>query len=248
MPQVLLVEDKDAGESSVGPSPAEQALRSAESFDLRRAHGAEAVLEEKELFRPRSGGAGPEIDILVTAHFLPRLNGLALTEELREAGADLPIMLLTSRENAAARAEALRRGADDCLSRPVKDGKAKELAARLRALLRRPAEWQPVKEIQVGSLLVDASRREAYAHGNRLDLRRKEFFLLYLLAGRSPEVVTREEIATRVWGAGVVSDNSIDVTTAGLRKELQGALSEEDGLHVETIRGVGYRLRPGSKE
>jgi DNA-binding response OmpR family regulator len=109
---------------------------------------------------------------------------------------------------------------------------------------RRPAEWQPVKEIQVGSLLVDASRQEAYAHGNRLGLRRKEFDLLYLLAGRSPEVVTREEIATRVWGTGVVSDNSIDVTTAGLREELRGALSGEDGPRVETIRGVGYRLRP----
>lgn len=132
-----------------------------------------------------------------------------------------------------------------CLSRPVKDGRAKELAARLRALLRRPAEWQPVKEIQVGPLLVDASRREAYVHGNRLGLRRKEFFLLYLLASRSPEVAGREEIAMRVWGTGVVSDNSIDVTTAGLREELQGALSEEDGgPRVETIRGVGYRLRP----
>jgi DNA-binding response OmpR family regulator len=242
VPQVLFVEE----ESSEGPSPAEGALRGAEAFDLHRARRAEAALEEKGLFQGGSGPMESEIDVLVTAHFLPRLNGLGLTEELREAGANVPIMLLTSRQDAEARAEALRRGADDCISRPPH---AKQLTARLRALLRLPDKWEPVKEIQVGPLLVDTPRQEARAYGNPLDLRKKEFNLLYCLADRHPTPVKRDQIAARVWGNGVVSDNSIDVTMASLRKKLKGALPEEGaGVRIETVRKVGYRLRLGSEE
>jgi DNA-binding response OmpR family regulator len=246
VPQVLLVEGEE--ESSGGLSPAEGALRGAEEFDLRRVPRAEAALEEKGLFRPNSGQEAGEIDLLVTAHFLPRLNGLRLTEELREAGANVPIMLLTSRQGPEARAEALRRGADDCISRPAP---REELTARLKALLRRPGAWEPVEEIQVGPLVVDAARQEARAYGNRLGLRKKEFNLLYCLADRHPAPAGRDQIATRVWEKekDVVSDNSIDVTTSGLREKLKGALPEaEAGLQIETVRKVGYRLRLGPEE
>jgi DNA-binding response OmpR family regulator len=246
MPQVLLVEGRGEGESSGDPSPAEGVLTGAEAFDLRRAERAEEALEEKGLFRASAGREGPEIDLLVTAHFLPRLNGLGLVEELREAGANVPIMLLTRRQGPEARAEALRRGADDCLSRPVH---RKELTCRLRALLRRPGEWEPVKEIQVGPLVVDTPRREARAYGNRLGLRKKEFYLLYCLADRHPSVAKRDQIAARVWGKYFVSGNSIDVTMAGLRDKLSAALPEEEaGLSIQTVRRVGYRLRLGEEE
>jgi DNA-binding response OmpR family regulator len=189
-----------------------------------------------------------EIDVLVTAHFLPRLNGLGLTEELREAGANVPILLLTSRQGPEARAEALRRGADDCISRPPH---ARQLAARLRALLCLPDTWEPVKEVQVGPLVVDAPGREASAYGNRLGLRRKEFNLLYCLADRYPRPTSKDQIATRVWEKekDVVSDNSIDVTMSGLREKLRGALPEGGAaVWIETVRKVGYRLRLGPGE
>lgn len=247
MPQVLFVEGKAsgessaAGESSSSSSPAEKALRGAKEFDVCRAERAEEAFEERRLFRPSSGEEGPSIPLLVTAHFLPRVNGPELVEQLREAGADLPILLLTSRQDAEDRAEVLRRGADDCMSRPVEP---KELTARLRALLRRPERWQPVKELQIGPLLVDADGQEAYAYGDALGLRRKELNFLYLLAGRYPRVVTRDQIATRVWGGAHVTGNSIDVTTSGLRDKLEGALPEGTAeLRIETVRGVGYRLQ-----
>ena len=219
-----------------------------------RAHEAEEVLENGEDLLSENGTPGP--DLLVSSGFLPRLNGPALAEELREAGADVPILLLASREDAEVRAKALRRGADDCLTRPVHP---KELAARLEALCRRPESWERVDQIQAGPLLIDAERGEARVYDHELDLRKKEFDFLYLLADRRPAVVRREMLVTRVWGSEHVSDNSIDVTASGLRSKLEGALpksgSADDNSttgdnrangaprpRVETIRGVGYRL------
>lgn len=249
MTHVLFVD----GEDEESPL-AEEALRRSDRFDVRRAHEAEAVLENGEDLLSENGTPGP--DLLVSSWFLPRLNGPALAEQLREAGADIPILLLTSKEDAEARAKALRRGADECLTRPVD---ARELVARLEALCRRPESWERVDQIQVGPLLIDAERADARAYDHELDLRRKEFDFLYLLADRRPAVVRREMLVTRVWGTKHVSDNSIDVTASGLRTKLEEALpkngSADDNSttgdnrangtprpRVETIRGVGYRL------
>ena len=176
--------------------PAEEALQRSDRFDVRRAHEAEEVLENGEDLLSENGTPGP--DLLVSSGFLPRLNGPALAEELREAGADVPILLLASREDAEVRAKALRRGADDCLTRPVHP---KELAARLEALCRRPESWERVDQIQAGPLLIDAERGEARVYDHELDLRKKEFDFLYLLADRRPAVVRREMLVTRVWGS-----------------------------------------------
>jgi len=240
--------------------PAEEVLLGAEGFEVRRRERAEDVLEESDRLLPESdsenghsGNDAPGPDVLAASWFLPRLNGLGLTEELRKAGANLPILLLTRREDAEARAKALRHGADDCLTRPADP---QVLTARLKALCRRPGEWTKVDPVRAGPLLVDMAKGEARANGRDLGLRRKELVLLYLLADRRPDVVSREMIATRVWGRGHVSDNSIDVTISGLRAELEAALeatlqdADSSGTsslrpRVETVRGVGYRLALG---
>src|SRR6056297_269759 len=108
MTHVLLV---DGGDEQ---PPVEKALRSAEGFSVDRVRQAETVLEEKGNLFSENGRPGP--DLMVSSWFLPRLNGPSLTEKLREAGADVPILLLASQGGAEARAEALRRGADDCLT------------------------------------------------------------------------------------------------------------------------------------
>jgi len=227
----------------------EKRLRRSDRFDVRRAHEAEEVLETGEDLLSENGRAGP--DLLISSWFLPRLNGPAFAEALREAGADVPILLLASRQDAEVRAKALRHGADACLTRPVD---SEVFFARLRALLRRPSTWQRVDRIQAGPLQMDAARREARVYGSSLGLRKKEFDFLYLLADRRPAVVGREMVATRVWGGGHVSDNSIDVTISGLRSKLEearspgsalskdGSAEERRAPRVETIRGVGYRL------
>jgi DNA-binding response OmpR family regulator len=182
-------------------------------------------------------------DALIVDWRLPDRDGKTVIEHLREAGRQVPILMLTALSDLDHRVAGLDAGADDYLPKPFK---FEELLARLRALLRRPPLATQQQVLRQGSLELDTRRREAVLGGERLDLRPKEYALLEDLLRHPEEVLSRTVIAERVWGDPFyVTDNVIDVTISSLRQKLtdaQRAVRDDQTLRIETVRGVGYRL------
>jgi DNA-binding response OmpR family regulator len=232
MKLILLVEDEPKLARTL-----EKGLKRDGPYRIHHAGSAEEALEKTAEHR---------YDAMIVDWLLPEMNGPELIEDLRRKDYATPILMLTVRDSVEDRVKGLQSGADDYLTKPFS---MEEVQARVRALLRRPAEWTNIDEITVGPLQVDSARQEARVSGDLLDLRKKEFDLLRLLADREPNVVSRTVIAERVWGSEFVSDNSIDVTVSGLRKKLEDAKNGHDqDMRLETVRGVGYRLMLGDDE
>ncbi len=225
MKLILLVEDDPEVARTL-----ENRLTRGRPYQIHHVESAEEALVKTSSHR---------YDLMIVDWMLPEMNGPRLIEELREEGYATPILMLTVRDSVEDRVRGLESGADDYMTKPFE---FKELEARVRALLRRPPEWTKLDEVTVGPLSINTARREALLDGKLLDLRKKEFDLLRLLADQQPDVVSRSVIAERVWGSEFVSDNSIDVTVSGLRKKMKDALGDER-VRLETVRGVGYRLK-----
>jgi two-component system, OmpR family, response regulator len=166
---------------------------------------------------------------------MPKLSGLDLVNQLRQAGSSVPVLMLTARDTPADRIAGLDAGADDYLVKPFDFG---ELLARLRALQRRPAGAQPPLLV-VGELSFDPAAREVRCGGRRPALTGIELGILEILLRRSPGVADRRMIAQHVWEdeADAFGSNTINVHLARLRSKLTGA-----GVRIETVRGVGYRI------
>ncbi len=180
---------------------------------------------------------------------LPKGDGKTLIERLRSAGRRAPVLMLTALGDVEHRVTGLQAGADDYLAKPFA---FEELVARLRALLRRPPLHQQAQSLQAGGLEMDTESRRVTLHGPGgaalLNLRPKEAALLEHLLRARGRVLSRDVIAERVWGeAPYVTDNALDVTVSGLRQRLAEAVQEAGvaAPEVETVRGVGYRLRAG---
>lgn len=232
MKLILLVEDEPKLARTL-----EKGLKRDGPYRIHHVTSAEEALEKTAEHR---------YDAMVVDWLLPEMNGPELIEDLRGEGYSTPILMLTVRDSVEDRIKGLESGADDYLTKPFS---MEEVQARVRALLRRPAEWTQLDEITVGPLEVNSATQEARVSGELLDLRKKEFDLLRLLADREPNVVSRSVIAERVWGSEFVSDNSIDVTVSGLRKKLENAKNgESKDMRLETVRGVGYRLMVDDEE
>lgn len=182
-------------------------------------------------------------DALIVDWRLPQRDGKTVVEHLREAGREMPILMLTALGDVEHRVAGLDAGADDYLPKPFK---FEELLARLRALLRRPPMATQQDVLRLGPLELDTKRREATIDGTPLNLRPKEYGLLEDFLRHPDEVVSRTVLAERVWGdAFYVTDNVIDVTISGLRQKLAEARAASGGaqtVRIETVRGVGYRL------
>ncbi len=163
---------------------------------------------------------------------LPRLTGLELLERLRVAGNRAPVLILTARDAIADRIKGLDSGADDYLVKPFD---LNELAARLRALIRR-AQGQPAPIIRIGALALEAASHQVTFQGHPVDLSAREFALLHALMLNAGRVLSREQLERQLyaWGEEVES-NAIEVHIHHLRRKLQPEL-------IRTIRGVGYLL------
>ncbi|TDD95163.1 response regulator transcription factor [Jiangella asiatica] len=180
-------------------------------------------------------------DAMVLDIMMPRLDGLATCRALRAAGNDLPILMLTARDDVSDRVSGLDAGADDYLPKPFA---LEELLARLRALLRRTspaADSATARQLRMGDLTLDPVTRDVTRGERPIRLTRTEFSLLELLLRHPRQVLTRDRILEEVWGYDFpTTANSLEVYVGYLRRK-----TEEQGEPrlIHTIRGVGYVAR-----
>ncbi|HXD42172.1 MAG TPA: heavy metal response regulator transcription factor [Ramlibacter sp.] len=180
--------------------------------------------------------ANGDHDLLILDVMLPGIDGFAVLSALRTTK-QTPVLMLTARGKTDDKVRGFDLGADDYLVKPFQ---FPELLARVRALLKRgqPAAVDPV--LRVGDLEIDAVRHRAVRQGQRIDLTAKEFALLYLLAQKSGEVLSRTQIASLVWDIHFDSDsNVVEVAMRRLRAKIDDPFAEK---LIHTVRGVGYVL------
>lgn len=178
-------------------------------------------------------------DLVVLDIMLPRLDGFSVCRILRQES-DVPIMMLTARQDEVDRIAGLELGADDYVSKPFSLG---EMLARLRAIMRR-SERQPRlgrEVLEAGALRIDTSSRRAWREGQELALPQKEFDLLTCLIRNHGIALSRDLLLERVWGLDFVGDSrTVDVHIRWLREKIEPDASRP--RYIQTVRGVGYRF------
>lgn len=223
--RVLIIED-------------EEKLARALKTGLEREGFAVDYLLEGESGQQRIEMYRSDYDVVVLDLMLPGKNGFEVCREVRDKGITLPILILTARDTIDDKVLALDNGADDYIVKPFAFD---ELLARVRALLRRPKEVLPAT-LQIDDLVLDPTRREVSRNGEKIELTLKEFELLYCLMRQPGRVFSREDIFSNLWDFADNSlSNVIDVHIKNLRRKI--ADEENDQKLLETVRGVGYRIR-----
>lgn len=199
-----------------------------EGFNVRSVSDGELAIKAVEENVP---------SLLVLDISMPKINGIEVTRYLRSINVDIPICVLSARDEVADRVSGLEAGADDYLIKPFA---FEELLARIKALLRRH-RVASTQEINIGDLRIDPQKRIASYFARNLDLTKKEFDVLYMLASNSNVVLSRYQLLEQIWGYDFeVETNVVDVFVGYLRKKMeQGG----DPRIIETVRGVGFRLR-----
>ena len=178
-------------------------------------------------------------DLIILDLMLPKMSGYEICRKTRADGVQTPILMLTARGEEADRVLGLDLGADDYVAKPFS---VRELLARIRAILRRvqPPATLP-DELRFDDVVVDFRSYEAHKGGRPLELTRKEFQVLRLLAAHSGEVVTRDELLNEVWGyENYPTTRTVDNHLAGLRAKLEQ--DPADPRHLRTVHGVGYKF------
>jgi two-component system OmpR family response regulator len=178
-----------------------------------------------------------EYDAIVLDVLLPGLDGFEVCRRLRGGDRWAPVLLLTARDAVEDRVHGLDAGADDYLTKPFSFA---ELAARLRALVRRQSGARPAV-LEVGDLRVDPATHRAWRGDVEITLSPKEMALFELLMRHAGDIVTRTQILDHVWDFAYDGlSNIVDQYIAYLRKKIDRQFGRDD---IETVRGVGYRLR-----
>jgi DNA-binding response OmpR family regulator len=195
-------------------------------FNTQRAYDGETALQIIE----RNSPALVILDLM-----LPKVSGWDVCKRVR-ARSDLPIIMLTARDDDVDKIVGLEIGADDYLTKPFNP---RELMARVKAILRRmKPDVAPASEIKLGKLMLDPARHDVSVAGQSIKLRVKEFELLAMLMMNKGIVMTREKLLESVWGYDFAGETrTVDVHVAQLRKRIAGS-----GVEIETVFGIGYKL------
>jgi two-component system, OmpR family, response regulator len=177
-------------------------------------------------------------DLILLDVLLPGRNGYKICTELRAAGDWTPIVMLTAKSGEFDESEGLDIGADDYLTKPFSFA---VLVSRIRANLRR-SRTRSLSPVSAGSLLIDPATRHVSFNGSAISLTAREFDVLEFLVRRCGDVLGKDQILAGVWDSAFDGDlNIVEVYIRRLRKKLDGPM---DNSVIETIRGVGYRIRP----
>jgi DNA-binding response OmpR family regulator len=197
-----------------------------EGFDVDCAADGPSGLE-------RIVGARPNLVILDL--MLPGMSGYDVCRAVRQDN-NVPILMLTARDEDVDKIVGLELGADDYVTKPFNP---RELVARVKAILPETSDsHKPASIVRAGALVIDRQRREARAAGQKMTLRTKEFDLLAMLAEHAGIVLTREQLLDRVWGYNFYGETrTVDVHVQHLRAKLV-----DSGVAIQTVRGVGYKL------
>lgn len=203
-----------------------------DGFRVQEVVDGEAALEAAARQKPA---------LIVLDIMLPKVDGFDVCRRLRSAGDQVPIIMLTARDEDIDKILGLELGADDYLTKPFNP---RELVARVKAILRRSesrkqADDQPLNR---GDLTISPAAREVRLASRTLDLRAQEFDLLLTLAEQPGRVFTREQLLQQAWGFDYYGQTrTVDVHIAHLRKKLEGG-----SVKIETVTGVGYKLITGN--
>jgi DNA-binding response OmpR family regulator len=215
---------------------------------LQRMLELELTYEGYQVLKADNGREGLEKalhdqpDLVLLDIMLPELSGLEVLRRIRRDGNEVPVVLLTARDNVADKVAGLDAGANDYITKPFA---IEELLARLRCALRTP--FPPTKEEQqkdlliAGPVVVSVSRRTVTVGEDPVELTRREFDLLQCLMSNKGKVQSRSALLNAVWGYDYAGEtNTVDVYIRFLRSKID----EVYGLHlIETVRGVGYVIR-----
>jgi two-component system response regulator RegX3 len=224
MTRVLVVED-------------EESFSDALSYMLRR-EGFDAVVAgtgPQALAEYDRGGA----DIVLLDLMLPGLPGTEVCRALRGRG-NVPIIMLTAKDSEVDKVVGLELGADDYVTKPYS---ARELVARIRAVLRRRGDAEPVYDgvLSAGPVRMDVERHVVTVDGEQVALPLKEFDLLEFLMRNAGRVLTRGQLIDRVWGSDYVGDTkTLDVHVKRLRAKVEP--DPANPTYLLTVRGLGYKL------
>lgn len=177
-------------------------------------------------------------DLLLLDVMLPEQNGLAITDHLRSAADDTPIILVTARDTVTDRVAGLDVGADDYVVKPFA---LSELMARIRAVLRRKSPLTQTADVVYDKLRLDPKKRTVTACDQELSLTQKEYELLEFFLLNPERILTRGQIFERIWGFDSDTGNMVvDVYVHYLRKKLASVGCQD---YITTLRGVGFMLK-----
>lgn len=182
--------------------------------------------------------AGKQVyDIIVLDRMLPGIDGLTILQKLRRLGIETPIIMLTAMGTLKDKVEGLDMGADDYLTKPFE---MEELIARIKALARRPVKVSDTSELHFSDIVLNERLMAVIRGQEQCSLSKREYDLMAYLIRNKGQVLTREMIINRVWGAdSFVTDSNLDNFICFLRKRLKSVHSH---VTIKTIRSVGYQL------
>ena len=227
MPSVLIVEDDDAMRDMVGYALAD------EGMEIEAVANGESALE---VF----SGSGP-FDLVILDVMLPGIDGITVCKELTSAS-DVPVIMLTARDDEMSVVVGLEVGADDYITKPFSH---RELVSRVRATLRRrridARALSEQKHLEFPGLAVDLARRQVVVQGTPVDLTAAQFNILALLASHPGRVYGRGQIMETVWGTEFLGDSrAADMQIRNIREKIEP--DPKNPRYVLTARGMGYKF------